>query len=42
MSVRFSDSSSCAAIRLELLESLDGLAGAGKHTEDVEADLQSR
>ena len=29
------------ARRLELLERLDGLAGAGKHTEDVEADLQS-
>jgi hypothetical protein len=29
------------AIRLELLERLDGLASAGKHTEDVEADLQS-
>jgi hypothetical protein len=30
-----------SAIRLELLERLDGLASAGKHTEDVEADLQS-
>jgi hypothetical protein len=29
------------ARRLELLERLDGLTGAGKHTEDVEADLSS-
>ena len=28
------------AIHLELAERLDGLASAGKHTEDVEADLK--
>lgn len=29
----------CPSSRLKLVELLDGLAGAGKHAEDVEADL---